>query len=181
MLYEGVSPTLNQGWDEISTVSLWFAFCIRQVVRFSFKAGSLQLLTISQLLIFYCKYTTNILCTAGFKTRGWGLLSPKSYVDVPAGPWKSDFLYTNFLPSFPPISLAFLKEKHQILTKLGALYYNLPKIHPIYVIWAPLSLMKTPDHHTKFCEKVPQKAGTYMYTMSMWEPPGSKHATFIER
>ena len=27
-----------------------------------------------------------------------GLLSPKSYVDVPAGPQKFDFLYTNFLP-----------------------------------------------------------------------------------
>ena len=31
--------------------------------------------------------------------------------------------------------------------------------------------MKPPDHYTKFCEKVPQKAGTYTYTMSMWEPP----------
>ena len=53
---------------------------------------------------------------------GWGgegLLSPKSYVDVPTGPWKSDFLYTNFLPNFPPISIPFLKEKHPILNKLG--------------------------------------------------------------
>ena len=31
--------------------------------------------------------------------------------------------------------------------------------------------MKTPDRYTKFREKVPQKAGTYTYTMSMWEPP----------
>ena len=31
--------------------------------------------------------------------------------------------------------------------------------------------MKTPDHYTKFLEKVPQKAGTYTYTMSMREPP----------
>ena len=28
-----------------------------------------------------------------------------------------------------------------------------------------------PDRYTKFHEKVPQKAGTYMYTMSMWESP----------
>ena len=28
--------------------------------------------------------------------RGGGGFSPKSYVDVPAGPRKSDFLYTNF-------------------------------------------------------------------------------------
>ena len=53
-----------------------------------------------------------------------GLLSPKSYVDVPAGTQKSDFLYTNFLPNFPPISIPFLKEKHPILTKLGAFYNN---------------------------------------------------------
>ena len=103
--------------------------------------------------------------------RGGGLLSPKPYVDVPARRWKSDFLYTNFLPNFPPISVPFLKEKHPILNTLGAFYNNLPLIHPIYVIWAPSSLMKPPDRYTKFCEKAPQKAGTYTYTMSMWEPP----------
>ena len=31
--------------------------------------------------------------------------------------------------------------------------------------------MKTPDRYTKFRKKVPKKAGTYTYTMSMWEPP----------
>ena len=100
-----------------------------------------------------------------------GVLSPKSYVDVPAGPRKSDYLCTNFLPNFPPINIPFSKEKHPILIKLGAFYNNLPKIHPIYVIWAPSSLMKTPHRYTKFCKKVPQKAGTYTYTMSMWGPP----------
>ena len=84
---------------------------------------------------------------------------------------KSDYLYTNFLPNFPPISIPFSKEKHPIWIKLGAFYNNLPKIHPIYVIWAPSSLTKTPDRYTKFREKVPQKAGTYRYTTSMWEPP----------
>ena len=72
------------------------------------------------------------------------LLPPKSYVDVPARRRKSDFLYTNFLPNFPPINIPFLKKKHPILTKLGAFYNNLPKIHPIYVIWAHSTLMKTP-------------------------------------
>ena len=99
--------------------------------------------------------------------RARGLLSPKLYMDVPAGRQKSDFLYTNFVPNFPPISIPFLKEKHPILTKLGAFYNNLPKIHSIYVIWAPSSLMKTPDGYTKFHKIVPQKAGTYTYTMSM--------------
>ena len=86
-------------------------------------------------------------------------------MDVPAGPRKSDYLYTNFLPNFPPISIPFSKEKHPILIKLGAFYNNLPKIHPIYVIWAPSSLMN-------FREKVPQKAGTYVYHVNVRTPPG---------
>ena len=90
---------------------------------------------------------------------------------MPAGPRKSGFLYTNFLPNFPPISIPFSKKKHAILTKLGAFYNNLPKTHPIYVIWAPSSLMKTPDRYTKFDEKVPQKAGTYTYTCQCENPP----------
>ena len=95
-----------------------------------------------------------------FMGPGEGLFSPKSYVDVPVGPQKSDFLYTNFLPNCTIIP--FSKEKHPILTKLGAFYNNLPKIHPIYVIWAPPSLMKLPRSlaYTKFREKAPQKAGT---------------------
>ena len=78
------------------------------------------------------------------KARGGGLLSPKSYVDVPAGPRKSDYLYTNFLPNFPPINIPFSKEKHPILTKLDAFYNIWPKIHPIFWIWAASSLMKPP-------------------------------------
>ena len=69
-----------------------------------------------------------------------------------------------FLLTFPPISIPFLKEKYPVLTKLGAFYNNLPKIHPIYVIWAPSSLMKSPNCYTKFREKAPQKAGTYTCT-----------------
>ena len=41
---------------------------------------------------------------------GGGLLSPKSYVDVPARPRKSDFLYTNFIPNFPTISIPFSED-----------------------------------------------------------------------
>ena len=116
-------------------------------------------------------YFDNLVDKNGTLSPG-GVLSPKLYVDVPAGPRKSDHLYTNFLPNFPPISIPFSKEKHPtILIKLGAFYNNLPKIHPIYVIWALSSLMKPPNRYTKFREKVPQKAGTYTYTMSMWEPP----------
>ena len=45
---------------------------------------------------------------------GGGLLSAKSYVDVPAEPLKFDFLYTNFLPNYSPISIPFSIEKHPI-------------------------------------------------------------------
>ena len=108
--------------------------------------------------------------------RGRGVLSPKSYVDVPAGPRKSDYLYTNFLPNFPPISIPFSKEKHPILIKLGAFYNNLPKIHPIYVIWAPSSLMKTPPSLYQFSRKsAPKGRHIYVYHVNVRTPPGHIH------
>ena len=36
---------------------------------------------------------------------------------------KSDFLYTNFSPNYPPIGVPFSIEKHLILPKLGAFYH----------------------------------------------------------
>ena len=59
--------------------------------------------------------------------------------------------------------------------QIGCFYHSLLKIHPIYVNWAPSSVMKTPDHYIKFGEAASQKASTYMYitTMSMWEASGS--------
>ena len=59
-----------------------------------------------------------------------------------------------------------------MLLKLGAFYHNLFKIHPIYDVIGQLCDESPPDHFTKICEKTPQKAGTYTYTMSVWEPPG---------
>ena len=51
-----------------------------------------------------------------------GVLSPKSFVDVPAGPRKFDFSYTNFSPDYPPTSIPFSIEKQPVLFKLGAFY-----------------------------------------------------------
>ena len=103
---------------------------------------------------------------------GGGVLSPKSYVDVPAGPRKSNYLYTNFLPNFPPISIPFLEEKHPIWIKLGAFYNNLPKIHPIYVIWAPSSLMKTPRSLYQISRKGAKKGRhIYVYHVNVRTPP----------
>ena len=44
--------------------------------------------------------------------RGGGLFSPKSYVDVPAGSQKSDYLYTIFLLNFPPSRKSAPKGRH---------------------------------------------------------------------
>ena len=102
---------------------------------------------------------------------GGGVLSPKSYVDVPAGHRKSNYLYSNFLPNFPPISIPFLKEKHPILIKLGAFYNNLPKIHPIYVIWAPSSLMKPPIAIPNFAKKCPKRQAHVRIPCQCENPP----------
>ena len=105
---------------------------------------------------------------------GGGVLSPKSYVDVPAGPRKSDYLYTNFWPNFPPISIPFSKEKHPIWIKLGAFYINLPKIHPIYVIWAPSSLMKTSRSLYQISRKsAPKGRHIYVYHVNVRPPRGT--------
>ena len=107
-----------------------------------------------------------------YTSPGGGVLSPKSYVNVPAGPRKSDYLYTNFLPNFPPISIPFSKEKHPIWIILGAFYNNLPKIHPIYVIWAPSSLMKTPRSLYQISWKSdPKGRHIYVYHVNVRTPP----------
>ena len=117
----------------------------------------------------YCSYVSDY-------SGGGGVLSPKSYVDVPAGPRKSDYLYTNFLPNFPPINIPFSKEKHPIWIKLGAFYNNLPKIHPIYVIWAPSSLMKTPRSLYQISRKsAPKGRHIYAYHVNVRTPPGIIH------
>ena len=84
------------------------------------------------------------------------------------------FLSTNFLPNIPPISLPFSKEKLPILTKLDAFYNNFPKIHPIYVIWAPSSLLKTPRSLYQISRKsAPKGRHIYVYHVNV-RPPGSK-------
>ena len=112
-----------------------------------------------------------------------GILSPKSYVDVPAELRKSDFLYSNFLPNYPPISVPFSIEKHPILPKLGAFYHNLLKIHPIFSIWAPSSLMKTPWSVYQILRKSTPK-GRHIkrtYHVNVRTPPPQGHILKIEK
>ena len=113
--------------------------------------------------------------------RGGGgfYFSPKSYVDVPARPRKSDFPYTNFLPNFPLISIPFSKEKHPILNKLGAFYNNLPKIHTIYTIWAHSSLIKPPIAIPNFVKKRPKRQAHIRISCQCENPPGEMQQTKI--
>ena len=76
-----------------------------------------------------------VLISTGGGGGGGVVLLQKSYVEAPARPQKFDFLFSNFLPNYPPISIPILIEKHPIVPKLGAFYNNLLKVHSSYVIW----------------------------------------------
>ena len=48
-----------------------------------------------------------------------GLLSPKLYVDVPAGPRKSEFLYTNFFVKFPTHQYTIFERRAPNFDQIG--------------------------------------------------------------
>ena len=50
---------------------------------------------------------------------GVGLLSPKLYADVPAGPGKFDFLYTNFFAQLPTHECTIFKRKAPKFAQIG--------------------------------------------------------------
>ena len=103
------------------------------------------------------------------------VLSLKFYMNVPTGPPKLDFLYINFSHNYPPIGIPFLKEKHPFLLKLGAFYHNLPKINPIYVIWALSSLMKTNwSLYQILRNSTPKGRYIHVYHVNVRNPPGGK-------
>ena len=59
-------------------------------------------------------------------------------------------------------------KKHKILLNVGAFYdKNTPNLCKLGIF----TYDETLDRYTKICENAPQKAGTYTYTMLMWEPP----------
>ena len=96
---------------------------------------------------------------------------------MPAGPrkiWQS--LYQIFA-KFPTHQYTiFWKKSTQLGFKLGAFYNNLPKIHPICVIWAPLSLMKTPRSLYQISRKSdPKGRHIYVYHVNVRTPPRGLH------
>ena len=64
------------------------------------------------------------------------------------------------------------ERKAPILLKLGAFYHNLLNIHPIYVIWAHSSLMKTHRSLYQISRKSTPK-GRYIYVHHV-NPPWGK-------
>ena len=92
-------------------------------------------------------------------------------MDMPAECRKSVFLYTDFLPNFPPISISFLKEKHPILATLGALFKFAQNTPNLCNLGSFVSDENPPIAIPKFVIKHPKRqAHRPTYNMSMWEP-----------
>ena len=114
---------------------------------------------------------------------GGGLLSPKSYVD-PGCACRTSKIWLSlyqFLPNFPPINIPFSKEKHPILTKLGAFYNIWPKIHPIFfnlgcchLWWNPPPPIAIPN----FEKKHPKRQAHIRIPCQCENPPGSLDPIF---
>ena len=81
------------------------------------------------------------------------------------------FRSTAFFHNYLPISITFSKEKHPIWLKLGAFYNNLLKIHPMYVIWAPSSLMKTHQSLYQYRETATKRHHIFVYHVNVRTPP----------
>ena len=64
------------------------------------------------------------------------------------------------------------ERKAPNLDQIGCFYNNLPKIHPIYVIWAPSFLMKTPRSLYQISRKsAPKGRHIYVYHVNVRTPP----------
>ena len=75
----------------------------------------------------------------------------------------------------------FRKKSIWFLSKLGAFYNNLPKVHPIYVIWAPSSLMKPPPIAIRNFASPKRYRHIYVYHVKFKRtpPPPGRVKTFI--
>ena len=79
-----------------------------------------------------------------------------------------------FFAKFPTHQYTIFERKAPdlIWIKLGAFYNNLPQIHPIYVIWAPPSLMKTPPIAIpNFAKKCPKRQAHIRIPCQCENPP----------
>ena len=73
----------------------------------------------------------------------------------------------------PPISIPFSKEKHPILTKLGAFYNIWPKIHPIFLnLGCFISDEPPPIAIPNFTKKRPKRQAHIRIPCQCEDPPG---------
>ena len=90
---------------------------------------------------------------------------------MPAEPEKLNFLYTNFWPNYPCISILFLIEKHIIFSKLSVFYNNLLKLHPISNSGSFISDENLPIAIPNFTKKHFKGRHIYVYHVNVNPPP----------
>ena len=94
---------------------------------------------------------------------------------MPAGPRKSNYLYTNFLHNFPPIDIPFSREKHPILTKLGVFLRYLAQNTPnLCSLGSFISDEKPPIAIPNFAKKRPKRQAHIRIPCQCENPPGAK-------
>ena len=98
-----------------------------------------------------------------------GVLSPKLYVDVLAGPRKLGFLL--FAQQLPTHQYTSFERKAPNLAKigwhtmpLGAISYHTNSYHNLLIIH-PICYLGSIYRYTRLCEITLQKAGTYAYSV----------------
>ena len=79
-----------------------------------------------------------------------------------------------FLSPFTTQYTNFVQKKHPVLIKLGAVYHNLLKMHPIYVNRALSSVTKTPTPIPKFLKKHPKRQAHICIPCQCDNPPSPR-------
>ena len=99
-----------------------------------------------------------------------GSLLPKSYMDVHAKPQKFDFLYSNFLPNYPPISIPFLIEKHPICPNWVLFTIICSKYTQFLNLGSFVSDENPPIAIPNFVKSTPKGRHKYIYQVSVRTP-----------
>ena len=85
----------------------------------------------------------------------------------------------HFFTSFPTLQYTIFEKNTQLWPNWMLFYNNLPKIHPIYLIWAPSSLMETPWSLYQILRKsAPKGRHIYVYHVNVRTPLGYLKGTY---
>ena len=105
-----LKPFLRHVWSE--DVSLCLRFCLKWFYFLLFLLLKTHLLP---------RHVLYMMPRHHFYSEPWGY--SRQNHGCACGASKFHSFYTNFLPNYPPISIPFSIEKHQILPKLGGFFY----------------------------------------------------------